>query len=294
MHVKRDISRGVAPASQQFGAAPSIIPPDVTAIDCALRGIRGFPASRVSKHPRGTLAVAGRVRLVGRPCTSHWLAELPSGAAAAARQLPLFLRSRCHRSPIAGEDWPELMKDLDFCDDAALLHAEEMPAEAFAVFYRRHVRTVLSYFAGLGVDAADAADLTAETFAAALLSRTRYSPTRGNARAWLLGIAEHKRVDSARRWARRRVAQRRLGLEPVPLSGRDYEDFADLGNMPGPAVAALARLPRDQRAAVSARILEGGEYSTVARRLGVSEATARKRVSRGLSALRRRLTESER
>jgi RNA polymerase sigma-70 factor (ECF subfamily) len=51
----------------------------------------------------------------------------------------------------------------------------------------------------------------------------------------------------------------------------------------------LAALPPDQREAVALRVLLDHEYADVAATTGVSEAVVRKRVSRGLSALRARL-----
>ena len=52
--------------------------------------------------------------------------------------------------------------------DDALPAAPRAEPEAFAVFYRRHVEALLAYFARRTRDAELAADLTAETFAAAL------------------------------------------------------------------------------------------------------------------------------
>ena len=56
-------------------------------------------------------------------------------------------------------------------------------------------------------------------------------------------------------------------------------------------VELLQDLPADQRAAVLARVVDEREYSDIAARQGVSEAVARKRVSRGLAGLRRRWEE---
>ena len=51
----------------------------------------------------------------------------------------------------------------------------------------------------------------------------------------------------------------------------------------------LDALPPDQREAVRARVLEDLDYRELGARLHVSPAVARKRVSRGLSTLRRRI-----
>ena len=55
---------------------------------------------------------------------------------------------------------------------------------------------------------------------------------------------------------------------------------------------AMASLPEDQRRAVELRVVEEHGYSEVATILGVSEQTARARVSRGLRALAQRLPKS--
>ena len=51
-------------------------------------------------------------------------------------------------------------------------------AEAFGVFYDRHVRDVLAYMMRRTGDPEVAADLTAETFAAAIVARRKYRPGR--------------------------------------------------------------------------------------------------------------------
>src|ERR687891_595047 len=63
---------------------------------------------------------------------------------------------------------------------------------SFAVFYRRHVEDLVAFFMRRTRNAELAADLTAETFAAALVARARFDPGRGSASAWLFGIALHK------------------------------------------------------------------------------------------------------
>jgi len=51
----------------------------------------------------------------------------------------------------------------------------------------------------------------------------------------------------------------------------------------------LDGLPVDERAAVSARVIEERDYDDIAQSLGCSEMVVRKRVSRGLTRLRARL-----
>jgi RNA polymerase sigma-70 factor (ECF subfamily) len=84
---------------------------------------------------------------------------------------------------------------------------------------------------------------------------------------------------------------RRLALEPIELSERDFADYGELLAEESGALAseALSELPEEQRAAVVARVLEGASYEAIARELHTSESAARQRVSRGLVALRTKL-----
>ncbi len=167
-------------------------------------------------------------------------------------------------------------------DDDLLLAGDP---ESFAIFYRRHVDWVLGFLQRRTHDPELAADLAAETFAAALLARRRYQPRDGHANSWLFRIALNKLTDAQRRGAAEDRARRRLGMERVVPDEDDLRRIERLGEEVS-ALGAVAALPAEQRDAIRARVLEEREYSEVAARLGVSEVVARKRVSRGLAALR--------
>jgi RNA polymerase sigma-70 factor (ECF subfamily) len=164
--------------------------------------------------------------------------------------------------------------------------------EDFGAFYRRNLDRVLAFCIKRTRDHELAADIAAETFAAALVARRRYSPDRGGPETWLLGIAAHKLADAQRRGHVERRAQRRLGIPPIAWSDDDLRRVAALADGE-PESGLLEQLPDGQRAAVHARVVEERPYAEVASRLGVSEATARKRVSRGLATLRSRLAKEE-
>ena len=57
----------------------------------------------------------------------------------------------------------------------------------------------------------------------------------------------------------------------------------------GDVVQLLQRLPADQRAAIEARVVDEQQYEQIAAAAQTSEAVIRKRVSRGLARLRRKL-----
>src|SRR3954464_14978590 len=123
-------------------------------------------------------------------------------------------------------------------DDDALLVAAADDPDAFAAFYRLPVRGAVAClpaparlagrggtasFRRRGRDAELAADLTAETFAAALDGRRRYAPARGPAAAWLYGIARRQLVTFQRRGHVERRARRRMGMDRIELTDEMLE-----------------------------------------------------------------------
>jgi len=160
-------------------------------------------------------------------------------------------------------------------------------AEAFGMFYDRHVHSVLGYFARRTGEPERAADLTAETFASALAARRRYRPGGAPAVAWLFAIAARRLADYHRRGRVDARAQRVLAMEPVPLGAEDAEMVRMLGE--DTAVSLLSGLPADQRAAIRWHVVDDRSYGEIAADQRVSEQVVRQRVSRGLAALRARM-----
>jgi RNA polymerase sigma factor (sigma-70 family) len=176
----------------------------------------------------------------------------------------------------------------DARSDVELLRRSARDPEAFGAFYDRHAATVLAYFQRRTACAESAADLTAETFAAAFHSRRRYRHHGVPAIAWVLGIARHVLADSIRSERIENRARMRLGLEPVELDDealRRIEELADLEPIRERLEAALAELPPDSAEAVRLRVDAELPYAEVARRLGCTEGAARVRVARALTKL---------
>src|SRR5919112_2397985 len=108
-------------------------------------------------------------------------------------------------------------------DDEAILAALDTAPEAYAVFYRRHVAGLLGYFLRRTRDPELAADLCAETFAAALDGAHRFDPARGPAVAWLYGIARRLLGHALRRGVVEDRARRRLGMSALTLTDEALE-----------------------------------------------------------------------
>jgi DNA-directed RNA polymerase specialized sigma24 family protein len=135
----------------------------------------------------------------------------------------------------------------------------------FSSFYAANAERVLLFLSRRCLDPAVALDLMAETFAQAYASRGRY---RG-------------RSDE-----RRAIAK--LGIEVPTLDVEDQErieELADLAALRAAVAEQFDTLPSNQRAALRLRVVDEVPYPEVARLLGVSEQTARARVSRGLKRL---------
>ena len=176
-------------------------------------------------------------------------------------------------------------------DDESILAALTAEPDGFAVFYRRHVAALLGYFLRRTHDPELAADLCAETFAAALDGAHRFDPARGPAVGWLYGIARRLLHHAQRRGAVEDRARRRLGMAPLDLTDAAIERIEALAGSERARAAALAGLPADQRAAVEARIVDERPYRDIALTARTSESVIRKRVSRGLAGMRARLEE---
>ena len=168
-----------------------------------------------------------------------------------------------------------------------------LDAAAFVALYDAHAEALLGYLARRTLDAEVAFDLTAETFAEAFASRGRFDPSRGDAVAWLFGIAQHELGSYLRRLNVERRARTRLGIGAHSLSEADNErieamiDFAALGRQ---LRSALQTLPSEQREAVVYRVIDELSYEQIAERIGCSQDAARARVSRGLRLLGRTLS----
>ena len=175
------------------------------------------------------------------------------------------------------------MHESPHIDEALLASGDP---EDFGRFYDRYVQSLLAYFQRRTRDPEAAADLAAETFAAALSARARFRPRATPASVWLFAIAHHKLMDFHRRGSAEDRMRRRLGIARVPVGAEDAQLIEWLGEEV--ALQLVSELPADQRDAVRAHVLEDRDYGDIARDQMTSEATVRKRVSRGLRVLRDR------
>ncbi len=182
------------------------------------------------------------------------------------------------------------MADLHAADDRTLLSLAQRDPQAFGEFYARHERRLLGYLVRRTRSGELAADLCAESFAAALEACRDGALVPEVPVAWLFGIANHKALDSARRARVDDRARRALEMRAIELTRAEITDIERLCGEED-AAALLSGLNADQRGALLAHVIDEREYRDIALGLRCSESVIRKRVSRGLAALRVRLEE---
>ena len=183
------------------------------------------------------------------------------------------------------------MRYGDHGSDAELLLAARTCSEPFGVFYERHVASVLAFFRRRVRGPEEAFDLTAETFAAALASVSRFEPGPEPPQAWLFAIARHKLSEARRSGHIQDEARRALAMQPVELDDEAIEVLEVTAR--APAVELLETLAPEQREAVKARHVDERDYAELAAEFRCSESVVRKRVSRGLAALQAQLRKGE-
>jgi RNA polymerase sigma factor (sigma-70 family) len=139
-----------------------------------------------------------------------------------------------------------------------------------------------------------ASDLTAETFARALLSIDRFHDDHdGAALPWLLGIARNVLADTVRRDQIETRARERLGL-PLDLAAED--GFTEVEERLSPRLALehqLDALSSAEREALELRVIDELPYPELAARLDIAPAAARLRVSRALRRLAHTVPQEE-
>jgi RNA polymerase sigma factor (sigma-70 family) len=152
---------------------------------------------------------------------------------------------------------------------------------AYAELVRGHQAAARRAAFGIVRSRADAEDVTQEAFFKAYRALAGFRA--GSAfRPWLLRIVTNEARNALRKSARHtRIAE--VAAASTPRVSAPDEPLIDRDVL----VAALARLPEEDRRAVVARYVVGLDASETANVLGVSTSTARVRVWRALQRLRR-------
>ena len=166
-------------------------------------------------------------------------------------------------------------------NDALLVKAARCDPAAFAALYRRYVTPVYRYLYSRVGNAADAEDLTAQTFVAALEGLHGYRE-RGNFAAWLFTLAHNKAADHHRQ------QHPQLPLDEA-LDSPGHGENPMTSMMRKEALqrlsALIAGLQEDKQELLRLRFAGGLTYPEIARAMGRSEAAVKMAVHRLLRRL---------
>ncbi len=172
-------------------------------------------------------------------------------------------------------------------DESSLVAETRRDRRAFGRLYALYVQPVFRYLYSRIGGVAEAEDVTAQTFLAALEAFGRYRHD-GHFAAWLFGIARNKAADYFRQQRRQapldaaeRVTEKSDLLQGVVQSERSA------------ALAALvAALPEDEQDLIRLRYVAELNFSEIGRLLGRSEEAAKKALYRLLARLQSQLENS--
>ena len=175
----------------------------------------------------------------------------------------------------------------------ACLEAGEF-RQALALCARYHAVYIGRLCMAMLADQAEAEDIVQETLLTAYAGFASWR-REGSVRAWLLGIARNKALKLAERQQRRGAKLRLIeGGEPStrgPAAGA--EEWLALKQKAELARSALEQIRPTEREALLLRYVAELDFEAVAALCGISEVTARKRISRGIAHLREVLRASE-
>jgi RNA polymerase sigma-70 factor (ECF subfamily) len=170
-------------------------------------------------------------------------------------------------------------------NQALVANAAEAPRDveiAFERLYRSSRDDVYAYAAGILRDPAAAEEVTATAFERAYRKRSRFDPGRGEARAWLFGIARNAALDELRRRGR----QAELASEPEDAAAQAAPEALERSERRAALSAALATLAAGERELIALKFFAGLDNSEIANVLGISESNAGTRLHRAMAKLR--------
>jgi RNA polymerase sigma-70 factor, ECF subfamily len=168
----------------------------------------------------------------------------------------------------------------------------------FALLYRRSHKRAFNLAYRLLGNSTDAEDITQDAFVRAWRHFDQYDRARPF-EGWLFRIVTNLVVDRRRRDRRVTIysldAPLKIDSEGVPVTVEIPDETANpetrmmADQFSEPLEKALAKLPKDYRAAVLLADVEGMSYQEIAEVLGAPIGTIRSRIHRGRLMLRRAL-----
>jgi RNA polymerase sigma-70 factor, ECF subfamily len=164
-----------------------------------------------------------------------------------------------------------------------------MDRETFALLYREHVGRVTNFAARRVSSPGEVSDLVAATFLSALERADSFDSSKGDAAAWLLGIAAKLLANQRRRAVREQLARARFDARAL-LSADEVETLLarmDASVEAGQVRAAMETLSEPYQEVLLLASESSLSPAAAAKALEISPTAFRVRLSRARRALRR-------
>ena len=180
----------------------------------------------------------------------------------------------------------------NLADEEVMALVQEGSTRAFELVYDRHGGAAFSLAYRMVPNRTTAEDITQEAFLSIWRSRTRYEPTRGSVRTWVLGIVHNRAIDALRRnlvHDRRRASAEGIE-EREEAPERTEVEVARLQEARS-VRSALETLPDEQRKTIELAYFGGFTHSQIAELVDEPIGTVKGRMRLGLGKMRRQLAE---
>jgi RNA polymerase sigma-70 factor (ECF subfamily) len=153
---------------------------------------------------------------------------------------------------------------------------------AFEVLYDRHVRAALALATQMCRRRAIAEEVVQEAFLSFWRSRRHFDRTRGNVRAWVLGIVRNRAIDVLRQSVAHDLADASRQVEDL-LEASERTDH-EVGRREGAreVLAALGCLPPEQSCVITLAYYGGYSHTEIASMLDTPVGTIKGRMRLGL------------
>ncbi len=178
----------------------------------------------------------------------------------------------------------------NLADEEVMALVQEGSTRAFELVYDRHGGAAFSLAYRMVPNRTTAEDIVQESFLSIWRSRTRYEPTRGSVRTWVLGIVHNRAIDALRRnivHDRRRASAE--GLEEREEAPERTEIEVARLQEAHSVRDALKELPKEQARVLELAYFGGFSHSQIADMLEMPIGTVKGRMRLGLEKLRRAL-----
>jgi RNA polymerase sigma-70 factor, ECF subfamily len=160
---------------------------------------------------------------------------------------------------------------------------------ALSQLYDRYARTIYAIAWKSLNSVEDCEEIVLDVFAQVWRIADRFDPAKGSVEQWIFTLARSRIMD------RLRKLQRLYKVNEAISSGKEIEfptasvdpiEAVEIGERRQQVVAALARIPSEQRQVIELAYYQGLTHTEIAARTGLSLGTVKTRLRLGLSKLK--------